>query len=181
MERPRWFQPTKPTDPTPVRAEPDTAPPPEASFSLPEGIWLTDAVLRGRLHTAVLMWLEDAERSMDEGATLADALTGVRSHAVDMLGIPAPYVLLVEAEAVAHVVEQAGGQVGSVFGPILSTSLERLLTEGTGEQQRTALRQATALFSILREAERQQAKTSRHSPGSIPPPGARPRHSGRPR
>jgi hypothetical protein len=181
LERPRWFQPTKPTDPSPGRAEPDTAPPPEPSFHLPEGIWLTDADLRGRLQTAVLTWLEDAEHAMDDGATLADALTGVRGHAVEALGIPAPYVLLVEAEAVAHVVERAGGQVGSVFGPILATSLERLLTEVTGEQQRTALRQATALFSILREAGRQQAETSGSTTGGTPGVQAPPRPPGRPR
>ncbi|WP_433549157.1 hypothetical protein ACQPZG_31915 [Streptomyces sp. CA-294286] len=176
MERPRWFQPTKPTSP---RAEPDTEPPPDSY--LPEGIWLTDADVRGRLHTAVLMWLEDAERAMDEGATLADALTEVRSHAVEGLGIPAPYVLLVEAEAVAHVVEQADGRVGSVFGPYLAASLERLLTEGTSEHQRLALRRATSLSSVLREAESQHTKTARGTTRSLPSPGTIPRPPGRSR
>ncbi|MFB7270735.1 hypothetical protein [Streptomyces sp. NPDC056244] len=118
----RWL-PTRrrpPQQPRPAAADPDDGP------AGPEGFWLTDTAFLGRLHAATLTLLDLVENVMDDDFTLTEALSGAQHQAVGLLGLPADYGILAEAEAAAQIVEAAGLPAGSPFGPALAHGLNRI-------------------------------------------------------
>ncbi|MGW0948929.1 hypothetical protein ACWD4O_41110 [Streptomyces sp. NPDC002623] len=99
------------------------------------GCWLTDADFLTRLHRATPLWLDIVDSVLDDGFPLAEALTGNRDHAAQLLGIPPAFGLLIEAEAAAQIVRAAGLPVGSPFGPTLAAGLDYIAGLPAEQQQ----------------------------------------------
>lgn len=130
----------------------EPAPPPG-----PNGFWLTDPAFRDRLHSATLTTLDLVESVMADGMTLTEALSGVREQVPHMLGVPAEYGLLVEAEAAAQIVEAAGLPAGSPFGPNIGRGLAHIEKQPSEEQEQ-----------FVRTAARRYALTTPSRPRSVP-------------
>ncbi|MFE4018012.1 hypothetical protein ACFXPZ_11445 [Streptomyces sp. NPDC059101] len=152
MPPPRWL-PSRRRPPqlhTPAAGEPE--PPPG-----PNGFWLTDPAFRARLHSATHTVLDLVENVMYDGMTLTEALSGVREEVPFMLGVPAEYGLLVEAEAAAQIVQAAGLTAGSPFGATIGEGLARIEQRPAEEQQR-----------LVRAAIRRYAITASPRPRTTP-------------
>ncbi|MGW6742805.1 hypothetical protein ACWGDX_19135 [Streptomyces sp. NPDC055025] len=130
----------------------------------PDGFWLTDTAFLARLHTATLTLLDIADNVMEDDFTVSEALAGARHHAAHLLGIPADYGLLAEAEAAAQTVQTAGLPAGSPFAPAIAHSLARIDALPVEHQQQ-----------LVRAAGRRFALTAlphprRHPPAAPPDP-----------
>ncbi|MFE9407389.1 hypothetical protein ACFYN0_01090 [Streptomyces sp. NPDC006704] len=109
------------------------------------------------MHSATLTTLDLVESVMADGMTLTKALSGVREEVPHMLGVPAEYGLLVEAEAAAQIVEAASLPVGSPFGPAIGQGLARIEEQPIEEQEQ-----------FVRTAARRYALTTPPRPRSVP-------------
>ncbi|MFD9817452.1 hypothetical protein [Streptomyces violascens] len=116
-----------------------------------------DRAFRDRLHSATLTTLDLVEGVMADGMTLTEALSGVREQVPHLLGVPAEYGLLVEAEAAAQIVEAAGLPAGSPFGPAIARGLARIEKQPIEEQEQ-----------FVRTAARRYALTAPARPRSVP-------------
>ncbi|WP_417851975.1 hypothetical protein [Streptomyces monticola] len=78
---------------------------------------------RDRLHSATLTLLDIVADCLNDDVPLTEILDGARDHAEHMLGVPSTYGVLVEAEAAAQIVQAAGLDAGSPFGPAIAQGL----------------------------------------------------------
>ncbi|MER5822133.1 hypothetical protein ABT086_07585 [Streptomyces mirabilis] len=141
MPPPRWL-PSRCRPP--AQTTTDQSPPAPLG---PNGFWLTDPVFRDRLHSATLIMLDLVEDAMNDDIPLTDVLDGARHHAEDLLGVPSAYGILVEAEAAAQIVQAAGLDAGSPFGPALAQGL-RSIEQLPVEQQQQLVRAAARRYTI---------------------------------
>ncbi|WP_282697804.1 hypothetical protein [Streptomyces sp. CC208A] len=128
---------------------PDTAPHPVG----PQGFWLADDDFALRLHNATLIWLELADNMIDDGFPLFEALAGAHAFAPDLLGVPAVYGPIVEAEAVNRILRSVDLPVDSYVSPATRQALRSIGDMPAGMQQqilRTAARRYTSTVLLPR-------------------------------
>jgi hypothetical protein len=135
----------------------------------PDGFWLTDTDFLARLHSATAAMLDIADGVMEGDFTLIEALASARHHAAELLGIPAEYAVLVEAEAAAQIVDAAGLVAGGPFGPAVAHGLARI-DQMPVEHQQQVVRAAARRFAFT-------APPPGRTASAAAPPGPRPRRS----
>ncbi|MFD7013949.1 hypothetical protein [Streptomyces sp. NPDC059928] len=156
-------------------AQPDPAPAARQARSHsvevpgPSGFWLTDPAFRDKLHSATLTLLDIVEDVMNDDVPLTEVLHDARSHTADMLGIPAEYRALVEAEAACQIVQVAGLDAGSPFGRAIGQGLAHIDRQPV-EQQLQLVRAAARRYAITAPARPRSAP-------ALPPPGRAAGHS----
>ncbi|WP_157878927.1 hypothetical protein [Streptomyces sp. CT34] len=121
------------------------------------------------MHSATATTLDLVESVMYDGMTLTEALSGVRQEVPFMLGVPAEYGLLVEAEAAAQIVQAAGLEAGSPFGHAIAQGMAHIEQRPVEEQQQL-VRAAARRYVI-------NAPSRRSSAPAVPPPGPTPGRS----
>ncbi|MFJ9900752.1 hypothetical protein ACIQPR_46255 [Streptomyces sp. NPDC091280] len=97
--------------------------------------WLTDVGFLARLHRATSIWLDIVDRALDDDLPLTEALTG-SEHAAQLLGVPAQFGVLVEAEAAARIVHAAGLTPSVLRGTTVMQGLSHIATLPPEEQHR---------------------------------------------
>jgi LPXTG-motif cell wall-anchored protein len=159
MPPPRWLSLRRRQRPDTTRAvgQEESLPPG------PQGFWLTDPDFRERLRRATWTMLDLVAYALDDDFTLTEAIDGARYHAVELLGIPAEYGGLVEAEAAAHIVQTAVLPVGSPFGISIAQGLARIEALPVDDQH-----------SLVQTAARRYAITTAPTAPSRPPPAPPP-------
>jgi hypothetical protein len=131
------------------------------------GCWLTDSDFLARLHHATPVWLDIVDSVLDDDFPLTEALTGTGDHAAQLLGIPAAFGLLIEAEAAAQIVQAAGLPVGSPFGPALAAGLDHIAGLPSDQQQQFVKAAARRCSSTI-----PGSRANVHSAIAPPQPGS---------